>query len=228
MQEAGARPRPSSIAAIARRSAAYGTDCLLLFCGLVVVQGLLALLGLHPLYTPPGGDAPPTGGPLHQWVFSTATVPFLIYFALRFRSASGATVGMRRFDLEVVRTTGERVGSGRAVVRSAILLVPFELNHVILFHVVPRDDLPSIWSTMGFVGVLLSIGLYLGSIAFTRRGRSIHDLVAGTIVRRRNPGSSRGDPGRGASDPPRSRVARVGCDSSFTGSGEEPGLMPPS
>lgn len=113
---------------------------------------------------------------VHMWVFGTASIPFLLYFALILRSSRQATVGIRLLKLKVFSIGGGRIGLGQALLRSAVMLIPFELNHAVMFHLAPRDPpLPAFY--VGLAAVWTLILVYIATIVLTRRCQSVHDLV---------------------------------------------------
>ncbi len=171
---------PASPAPIPRRIAAYAADCSLLFAGLIVLQ--LALLPVNPAAASIREGGIPGAWILHGWVAATVTLPFWLYFTLCFASRRGATPGMRLFGARLVAWDGGTVSRGRAAARAAILLVPFEWNHAVLFHLGPRggEPEPIFFQGLATVGALLAV--YLGSALLDPLRRSIHDRVAGTLV----------------------------------------------
>ena len=84
----------------------------------------------------------PTPTEFHLWVFVTASIPFLLYFTLILRSSRQATLGMRLLKLKVEDAGGGRIGFGQSLLRSAVMLMPFELNHAVMFHLCPAMHLP--------------------------------------------------------------------------------------
>lgn len=126
----------------------------------------------------------PTGGQLHRWVFATATLPFLLYFAVTQSSTHHATVGMRMLNLKVATLRGMPLSFKQALVRCMIMLVPFELNHAVLFHLMPRNGKVTPAFVLGYSGVCAIIAAYVAAIPCTKRHQSVHDLVAGTLVQR--------------------------------------------
>ena len=174
--------REKPYAGVFIRIGAYLIDCVILFVGLIVLQAALSVV--NPLMPIIRSGQQPIATQLHLWVFATATIPFLLYFALMLRSARQATFGMRRLKLKVARVNGGRVSFGQALLRSAVLLIPFELNHAVMFHLSPRDASPSAAFWLGYAGVWVVIVVYIAAILLTRRRQSVHDLIAGTTVQR--------------------------------------------
>lgn len=80
----------------------------------------------------------------------------------------GATLGKRKFAIEVVGEGGGRVNAGGALVRAAVLLLPL--------HLLPdRIDTVAEW---GLVLVIVANGWVVATRRVDRRG--LHDLAAGT------------------------------------------------
>lgn len=167
-------------APLLRRLAAYAADCSLLFAGLIV--GQLALLPVNPAAAAIRAGGVPDPWTLHGWVFATVTLPFWIYFAAFFAAKRAATPGMRLFGARLVAYDGDRVSGGSAALRAAILLLPFELNHAVLFHLGPRGGAPEPAFYQGLAMVWALVAVYLGSCVLDPLRRSVHDRVAGTVV----------------------------------------------
>ena len=90
---------------------------------------------------------------------------------------------MRWLRIRVERADGGLVSFGRALVRSAILLLPFELNHTVMFQMSSAESSgPGLTAWIGISAVWVLISIYDGTAVLTRRRQSVHDLVAGTVV----------------------------------------------
>lgn len=171
---------PAELAGLFHRLAAYALDCAVLFAGLLALQA--ALYVVNPIVAAQRAGEPPSSIALHAWVFATASLPFWIYFTSMVRSRRRATLGMRWMRIEVARTDGSTLSFARAALRSAVLLIPFEINHALLFHV-PFESAPKeFWIGSALVWTL--IALYVVLIPLSRQRRSVHDFAAGTIVLR--------------------------------------------
>lgn len=172
-------PASMQFAGLFRRLAAYALDCVVLFVGLLAVQASLYVV--NPIVAAQRAGEPVSSIALHAWVFATASLPFWLYFTSMLRARRQATLGMRWMRIEVVRTDGSRLSFARAAQRSAVLLIPFEVNHALLFHV-PFESAPTtFWIGSALVWAL--IVLYVVSILLSRERRSVHDFAAGTLVR---------------------------------------------
>lgn len=166
----------------ARRLGAYLLDCLILFAGVLVTQGVILALGWNPLAAQVAAGEPVGGAALNGWVFATVTVPCLLYFAGFHAGPRGATPGKRWLGLRVTDAAGARIGLGPALLRAAVTLLPFEWNHVALFYLMPQDGETTLlaWGGIGLTWVMV-LG-YALCIVIDRKGRSPADWAAGTRV----------------------------------------------
>ena len=165
-----------SVRTLLRRLAAYAIDVVILAAVLVPLAfGLQLLIGYRP----------DTG--VGVWLVSLATisVPSWVYFTLSDASTRGATLGKRLLGLRASSLDGGRIGLGRALARTAIKLIPWELTHLTLFALSP--ELGSFTGLqIGFLWVVYGLfAIYLVVAVRNRGERSVHDLAAGTAVRRR-------------------------------------------
>ena len=167
---------------ILRRLVAYGLDCGVLVFGLLGLQAILFVV--NPIAALLRTGQQPTPTEFHLWVFVTASIPFLLYFTLILRSSRQATLGMRLLKLKVADAGGGRIGFGQSLLRSAVMLMPFELNHAVMFHLLPSDAPPPPSFFIGLVVWWALIATYIATMLLTRRRQSVHDLLAGTVVQR--------------------------------------------
>ena len=172
----------SGYGGVFRRLVAYSLDCGILVFGLLVLQAILLVVNPIVALMRAGQQPPPIQ--FHLWVFATASIPFLLYFALILRSSRQATLGMRLLKLKVADARGGRIGFGQSLLRSAVMLMPFELNHAVIFHLLPSDAPPPPSFFIGLVVCWVLIAAYIATMLLTRRRQSVHDLVAGTVVQR--------------------------------------------
>lgn len=166
-------------ASVISRILAYVVDMVLLFVAVPATLG--AVCGLI-LYLTIGFDWMQNGFLFWLYVFLTVSIPCWLYYSLLESSARRATFGMRLFGLQVADSDGGRVGFGRALLRTVIKLLPFEINHLVMFLPTPIWSDPNSGFRVGFVVVNALMILYLATIFLTERRQSVHDLVAGTIV----------------------------------------------
>jgi uncharacterized RDD family membrane protein YckC len=122
----------------------------------------------------------------HAIGFLTLTLPVILYFAAFESSGKQATPGKRLLGLVVATTDGGRTGFFRALVRSAVKFVPWELSHTLLWRI-PRgaggESLPG-WAIAGFAVVWILVLAYLVGLFRGPAHRTPYDLLAGTLVLR--------------------------------------------
>jgi uncharacterized RDD family membrane protein YckC len=172
-----------SFAGIITRGVAYLIDCAIVF-GLFAA---LQLLVFSPLRSMIGIDEAwfRSGVSTQIYTLLTISLPIWLYFALTESSPWRATVGKRLLGLRVVGVDrGERIGFGRAIVRTFVKLLPWEVAHLSNNLPVPMwyaDD-PGFRIGFAVSGVLMVV--YMAMVAFGPRRRGPHDLLAGTLVLR--------------------------------------------
>lgn len=163
----------AAAAALARRLGAYAVDVAILAAVLIPTTfGLQTITGYRP----------DTG--LGVWFASllTISIPSWTYFILADASRAGATVGKRLVVLHTRTLRGERVPLPRAIARTAVKLLPWELTHAAMFALSVRfDTFTGVQIALLSVVYALAAG-YLVVALRTRGQRSVHDLVAGTAV----------------------------------------------
>ncbi|HMQ30405.1 MAG TPA: RDD family protein [Chloroflexaceae bacterium] len=158
----------------ARRLAAYLLDILLLFAALAPAGQLVQrTLGLAP---------PRTGPELARVIAWNFSLPAWLYFTFGDRSRDGMTPGKRLLRVRVRGRRGGRLGFPRALLRTALKLLPWELVH--LFAFARSTDLTQFRPDQA-AGVAVANALTLAylAVAVASGGRrSVHDLVAGSCV----------------------------------------------
>jgi uncharacterized RDD family membrane protein YckC len=177
-------PRAAGVPSFGRRLAAFGLDYLLIAGYLVVLGAVGTALTLGPL-----GEwwRALTSSPLRMdaIAFLTSILPVIVYFALLDGGARGATWGKRRMRIRVSSEGGGPLGAGRALVRSVVKFLPWQLAHTSLLHIPgwptePRQ--PPIWVIVGMATVWAIVGIYIVTALARADGRSLYDLVAGSRV----------------------------------------------
>lgn len=158
-----------------RRVLAYAADCTLLFIVLMPL-GWAAQRTL--------GVAPETTGQIYVAILLNFSIPAWVYFTWADRSVRGATIGKRWIGLHVTAHGGQQISVGRrALGRTAVKLIPWELIHISAFLLAPAPgELESIsWIGMSVAYVLVFV--YLFAAWRTGGERSVHDMAASTKVR---------------------------------------------
>ena len=156
-----------------RRAAAYAVDVALLFVVLAPV-GWLIERALR--------FVPQTGPEIWLALLVNFSVPAWLYFTIADASRGGATLGKRWLQLRVSRQDGARLGGLRALGRTAAKLLPWELTHVSVFALAADVGQFSVAQSVGLATGNALMMAYLACAAFTRGKRSVHDLIARTVV----------------------------------------------
>lgn len=168
----------------ARRLGAFGLDYLLILCYLVVLGAIGSVLTLGP-FGHAWGRLISTPARLDLVAFVTAVLPVALYFTLLEGSSRGATWGKRRMRVRVVRVGGGELGKGRALLRSAVKLLPWQLAHTCLLHIPGwpvEPQQPPLWVLWGMSLVWVLVGLYVGALVVRKDRRTPYDWVAGSEV----------------------------------------------
>lgn len=167
-----------------RRIAAFALDYLLIAGYLVVLAIVSSFLTFSPLKEEWQGliSSPER---LDFLAFLTSILPVILYFTLLESSKGGATWGKYRMGLRVVHMSGERLSRGRALVRSAVKFLPWQLAHTCLFHIpgwpMEPQETP-VWVIAGLVLTWVAIGFYVVSLVVGPRRRTPYDWISGSQV----------------------------------------------
>ena len=168
-------------ASIRRRVLSYGAEVFVLFAGVLLFQGVLIALRLNPLVRGVQSGAGFSKGVYHLWLLGTVDLPLVLYYAGTLASSAQATLMMRWLGLRLEVVEGGRIGYGRALLRTAVMLIPFEVNHFFLVWASTPQGVPTRLALQyAVVGTLIL--LYVVTAALLPRRQSIHDRVAGTVV----------------------------------------------
>lgn len=171
-----------------RRIAAFALDYLLIAGYLIVLAIVTSILAFDPLKDRWQGliSSPER---MDCLAFVTAIFPVILYFTLLESSEGGATWGKRRMGLRVVNMSGEHLSRGRALVRSVVKFLPWQLTHTCLFHIPgwPMETQgPPVWVILGLALAWVAIGFYIVTLAVGPTHRTPYDWVSGSqIVRSR-------------------------------------------
>jgi uncharacterized RDD family membrane protein YckC len=114
--------------------------------------------------------------------FMLITLPVTLYFVFRESSARQASWGKQRLGLKVTDRNGNRITFWRAVARTGLKFVPWELAHTLIWQIYFTPNQFSQWITAGFVTVYLLIGANIASLLFRKDRQTLYDLLVGTYV----------------------------------------------
>lgn len=117
--------------------------------------------------------------------FCVMTLPFWFYLTVTEAGSRHASLGKLLPGLTVRTVGGAPISFGRAALRNACKLLPWEIGHVVPHQLMAAGDAdPPVWVmalAWGSMGMAL---IYAGSL-FVGSGRTPYDRVAGTTVWRR-------------------------------------------
>src|SRR5688500_7396693 len=122
------------------------------------------------------------GVPLEIYTLLTISLPTWLYFAWSEQSTWQDTIGKRLFSLIVTDVGGDRIGFGRAMLRTVIKMLPWGLSRLTVNLHTSIIYEPEPKFRFGFLVVFALLVLYPALILLTRRRQSLHDLCAKTIV----------------------------------------------
>lgn len=123
-------------------------------------------------------------------VFGVLTLPVILYFALGEASARQATWGKTRVRLRVARHDGARMSFGRALIRSLLKFIPWEITHTCVWQFWTHPQSPPDWATWLLVLVWALVGANLVSAWVSPARQALYDRVAGTVVLRSVPAAA--------------------------------------
>ena len=116
--------------------------------------------------------------------FLTVILPVILYFTWSESSEKKATWGKRRLRLQVVTTEGDRSSFGRALLRSAVKFLPWQMAHTGLFHIpgwpLAVTTIPT-WVVTVFIILYALLAVYFLTL-LVRPHRTPYDWIAGTMV----------------------------------------------
>jgi uncharacterized RDD family membrane protein YckC len=118
--------------------------------------------------------------------FLLITLPVTLYYALMESSSWQASWGKRRMHLRVTDLDGKRLSLPRALGRSALKFVPWELSHACIWQVSCITDAPSPFITVGFILVWLLVGANVLSLFLSATRQTLYDRLSGTLVVKAN------------------------------------------
>lgn len=171
---------PARYAGLWPRLLAFALDYLILGGYLLLLLWVgVSLIGAFPGFSERISANPLLG----QLVgFTSLTLPVSLYFALSEASARQATWGKRRLQLQVSDTAGARLSLPRALLRTALKFVPWELAHTSIWQLSASSGEPPPLVMAGFILVWVLVGANLLAVLLTPRRQALYDLLAGTQV----------------------------------------------
>lgn len=113
--------------------------------------------------------------------FLTLILPVILSFTLQESSARQATFGKRRAGVQVVSAAGgSRLSFPRALLRSALKFLPWQMAHTAVFQISAGAESPLIWA-LSILAQLLVV-VYVLTLWLGKQHRTPYDWLAGTAV----------------------------------------------
>jgi uncharacterized RDD family membrane protein YckC len=169
-----------SYAGLWARALAFALDYLIIAAYLILVAAVGALVnralpGLAQVLFGSRVAGQTTG-------FLLVTLPVVLYFALFESSAWQASWGKHQRGLRVVDARGGRLSLARALARTALAFVPWELSHTLIWQIrfAPAES-PALVAA-GFILVWLLVGANIVSLVLRPSHQTLYDQLAGTYV----------------------------------------------
>ena len=110
------------------------------------------------------------------------TLPVTFYFALLELSLWQATWGKRRQHLKVILTNGDRLTRTRAIGRTLLKFIPWELAHTCIWQISFSRQEPSPAIIAGFVLVWILVGANIVQLWISPANQTLYDRLAKTYV----------------------------------------------
>ncbi|MGD2026308.1 MAG: RDD family protein [Anaerolineales bacterium] len=170
---------------VGRRLKAFAYDYLLIMTYIIILSGINFGLVLYagtldqfsPFFASTAGK--------DMVAFLTLVFPVILYFTVQEGSDGGATWGKRKVGLRVVNPQGERLSFGKALLRSAVKFLPWQVAHTSIYQLSTTGG----ESTFGIIGIILTyvlVGLYLAVTLISKENRAPYDWLAGSYVIEKN------------------------------------------
>jgi len=162
---------PKNFELIIRRSCAYVFDVVLLFA--VLAPSVLLIEVIF-------GFQPSSNSEVWIAAVMSFSIPTWSYFLFSDRSSNGMTVGKRLLKVKVISQNQNGINFGRALLRTAIKLLPWELAHIFGFAL--ADFVSQTAFSAGLITANILIIIYLVILVLHAGKQSLHDFFARTEV----------------------------------------------
>lgn len=169
-----------SYASLLARALAFATDYIIIGGYVIILFGIGAAIRV----VAPAVSSALFSNPMRSQMsgFLVMTLPIVCYFALSESSTRQATWGKRKRGLQVIRTSGERLSRARALGRTLLKFLPWELAHTCVWRVEFDGQESSPLIFLGFVLVWVLVGANIVSVLLSRKKQSLYDILAGSLV----------------------------------------------
>lgn len=114
--------------------------------------------------------------------FILITLPVTLYFTLLESSSHQATWGKRWQGIKVMYNDGKRLSRTRALSRTALKFIPWELAHTCIWQMSGNNQEPEPIILVGFISVWIIVGIYLLTLLNSSKKQTLYDQVTNTFV----------------------------------------------
>ena len=162
------------------RTLAFSLDYILIAIYLIAI----VIIGVALNFTYPTATRTLFANPVSSQItgFLTITLPITFYFALFESSSWQATWGKRKIGLRVIRTDGAPMSRARALGRSALKFIPWELAHTCIWQISFHPQNASTIIYVGFMVVWVLVGLNILSLLVSKSHQTLYDWLAHSYV----------------------------------------------
>lgn len=157
---------------------AFLLDYLIIVIYGIFVVGTISIV-FRSFITPLFSDSPVTA---ELTGFLMITLPVSLYFILCERSKWQGTWGKKKMGIRVVDGVGQRIGIGRATIRTAIKFLPWEVAHFGIWRIMLPTNISEITVFVILNTVNFTVLLYLIIPLTNKKRKNIYDWVARTAV----------------------------------------------
>jgi len=112
--------------------------------------------------------------------FLTLILPTILYFSFQESSSRQATYGKRKMRLKVIDAHGDRLSTGRALLRSGIKFLPWQMAHTAVFQIWDGNASAFFFALSLLAQIIVVI--YLLALLFNKQHRTLYDRLAGSAV----------------------------------------------
>lgn len=162
------------------RLKAFGIDYLVISLYIMLITGVtLVIQSTYPNLTPILFGAPLLG---QVTGFLIMTLPVTLYFALFESSPYQATLGKQWQGLRVIHDNGKRLSTKRAIGRTAIKFIPWELAHTCVWQIYAGSQELSLTITTGLILVWILVGVYIVTLLTSSSRQALYDQLTNTYV----------------------------------------------
>ncbi|MDR2977149.1 MAG: RDD family protein [Streptococcaceae bacterium] len=113
--------------------------------------------------------------------FLTLIFPVFLYFVISESSEAHASIGKRKAGLVVASTTGE-LHMWQIIVRNILKLLPWQVAHLAIFNIIANHSEPTPFFYISIIFVYVFPIVNIAVMVIRKDRRSLHDLIAKTIV----------------------------------------------